>query len=69
MMLDIGFSNKLTTKYNDECHRALINGELMEEFSSVALYHIPFTMSLDKYYLSLILELEKEREKYEKRVY
>ena len=41
----------------------------MEEFSSVALYDIPFTMSLDKYYLSLILELEKEREKYEKRVY
>ena len=69
MMLDIGFSNKLTTKYNDEYHSALVDGELMEEFSSVALYDIPFTMSLDKYYLSLILELEKEKEKYEKRVY
>lgn len=69
MTLDCEFSNKLTTRYNDTPHSDIIDGVEMTELSSVCLYEIPFKMSLDKYYISLINEYRKESERYEKRIY
>lgn len=57
-------SNKLTTKYNDEPTEFWVNGELMQELSSVCLYEIPFKMKLEdqyKAYLQLIMDIEERR--------
>lgn len=61
MMVNI--SNKLTTHYNDEPHTDIVDGELMEENTSVCLYHIDFTMKVDKGYLLLMEEYQKRRKK------
>ena len=53
-------SNKLTTKYRDNYHYAIINGEKMEELSSVALYKIPFKVSIKDDYQQIINELKEE---------
>ena len=68
MCLDIMFSGKLTTCYNDEAHNEVVDGVMMEELSSVCLYNIPFKMTLDKYYIEMINEVRKE-DKYEERIY
>lgn len=68
MTLDVMFSGKLTTAYNDEPHSEDVGGVIMSELSSVCLYNIPFKMSLDKYYIEMINELRKEN-KYEERIY
>lgn len=68
MTLDVMFSGKLTTSYNDEPHSEDVGGIIMSELSSVCLYNIPFRMSLDKYYIEMINELRKE-DKYEERIY
>ena len=68
MTLDVMFSGKLTTTYNDEPHSEDVGGVIMSELSSVCLYNIPFRMSLDKYYIEMINELRKE-DKYEERIY
>lgn len=68
MSLDVNFSGKLTTAYNDEPHSEEVDGIVMYELSSVCLYNIPFKMSLDKYYIEMINELRKE-DKYEERIY
>ena len=68
MTLDVMFSGKLTTSYNDEPHSEAVGGVVMSELSSVCLYNIPFRMSLDKYYIEMINELRKE-DKYEERIY
>lgn len=68
MTLDVMFSGKLTTSYNDEPHSEDVGGVVMSELSSVCLYNIPFRMSLDKYYIEMINELRKE-DKYEERIY
>lgn len=68
MTLDVKFSGKLTTAYNDEPHSEDVGGVVMHELSSVCLYSIPFKMSLDNYYIEMINELRKEN-KYEERIY
>lgn len=47
-------SMKLTTHYNDDPTEAYIDGELMHEESSVALYEIPFTMNMADAYVDFI---------------
>lgn len=49
-------SNKLTTRYIDDYSNALINGVLMEEKSSVALYQIPFKITVKDEYKAFIAE-------------
>lgn len=49
-------SNKLTTRYIDDYSNAMINGELMEELSSVALYQIPFKLTVKDEYRAFIKE-------------
>ena len=51
-------SGKLTTEYTDEEYSADIDGELMTELSGVALYEIPFTLSLASDYCEHIEELQ-----------
>lgn len=49
-------SNKLTTRYIDDYSNAIIEGVLMEEKSSVALYNIPFKITIKDEYKSFINE-------------
>lgn len=51
-------SGKLTTRYRDEPHEALVGFpfEKMHELTSVALYQIPFTMTLGGEYISYFKE-------------
>lgn len=55
-------SGKLTTKYRDTPHEALVGYpfEKMRELSSVALYQIPFTMSLGPEYIAYCAQVQKE---------
>ena len=52
-------SNKLTTRYNDFHSEAYIDGVKMEEESSVALFKIPFTVTVTNEYNTFI---EEQRE-------
>ena len=54
-------SMKLTTAYIDEPSGDWVDGEWMEELSSVALYQIPFSMITDKDYYSLLIEAQEGR--------
>lgn len=47
-------SSKLTTRYNDQPHDAYINGVLMHEESSVALFKIPFKITITDEYNEVI---------------
>lgn len=67
MTLEAGYSEKLTTAYNDEPHDNIVAGELMHEESSVCLYEIPFKLRMLDIYIALIESLKEE--KYEKRIY
>lgn len=52
-------SGKLTTSYTDEEYSAYINGELMTELSGVALYQIPFKITLKEDYIQHITQLQE----------
>lgn len=54
MEIDIANSNKLTTCYNDNETSCMVDGELMSEKSSVALYEIPFKLSITNEYKNYI---------------
>lgn len=60
MNIPIKETGKLASIYNDEEHADYVNGELMEELSSICLVPIEFTMSIDKDYLMYIEEAEKQ---------
>lgn len=59
-------SGKLTTRYRDSAHSAIIGrlpyGVEMREESSVALYQIPFTLKIKDDYINYCEELQSERE-------
>lgn len=52
-------TGKLASIYNDEPHSDIVNGELMEEMSSICLTPIEFTMSIDANYKKYFDEIEK----------
>lgn len=54
MEIDIADSCKLTTCYNDNETSCIVDGELMTEKSSVALYEIPFKLSITNEYKNYI---------------
>ena len=54
-------SGKLTTRYNDSYTCSYINGELMEEQSSVALYKIPFKITITDDYKQVIKERKEQK--------
>ena len=53
-------SSKLTTRYNDTPHDAYINGVHMHEESSVALFKIPFKITITDEY-NKVVEERRER--------
>ena len=55
-------SGKLTTSYTDEEYSYEIDGEIMHELSGVALYEIPFTLSLTEEFIAHITMLQEEAE-------
>lgn len=57
-------SNKLTTSYTDNDYSYMIDGELMEERSGVALYEIPFTLTIKEEYREHIRRLREEKKRY-----
>ena len=52
-------SGKLTTQYTNEEYSAEIDGEIMTELSGVALYQIPFKISIAKDYAAHIDEIQQ----------
>lgn len=63
MLIPELFTQKLTTHYEDKPHSDIINGELMQELSSVSLMPSDFKLHFDKTYLSYLL-LKREERKY-----
>lgn len=61
MELEAEAEIKNTIHYNDEPTCANVEGELMYEESSAAIYNIGFTMNLDKIYHSLVVNRIEER--------
>lgn len=59
MRIPVHDTNKLASIYNDELHSDIVNGELMEEQSSVCLLPIEFTLSIKDDYMIYIDEAEK----------
>ena len=53
-------SGKLTTDYTDTPYSAMIDGEMMHELSGVALYEIPFSLSLKKEYSEHLDEIQQQ---------
>lgn len=65
MELNMEDSEKKTTRYNDAPHSDVItdefgNTETMQELSSVALYEVPFKMTIDDYYLAVIKYVQSQ---------
>lgn len=56
-------SKRLTSEYHDEPTKAIIDGEIMQEKSSVSLYETTFTMSMDNYYLEYLNTILEEVKK------
>lgn len=52
-------SNKLTTSYTDHPYSANIDGEIMSELAGVALFEIPFQLTIKEDYKSHIEALQK----------
>ena len=64
MEIDFSQSRKLTTFYNDNETSCDVNGEIMSEKSSVALYEIPFKLSITneyKNYINYVIEYYKRK--------
>lgn len=55
-------SGKLTTAYTDEEYSAVIDGELMTEQSGVALYEIPFKITITEEYKAHVASLQRKYE-------
>lgn len=51
-------SGKLTASYTDHEYEAEVQGELMHELSGVALYQIPFKLSLSKEYAAYLKHIQ-----------
>lgn len=61
MLIDAELSLKLGISYHDEPTDYEINGEMMHEESSAALFDMRFKMTLDKIYHTLVVEAMKEK--------
>lgn len=63
-----GDSGKLTTKYRDEPHEGVIGSgkdrEKMKELTSVALYEIPFSLTLKGEFITYVDDIQKEKRAY-----
>ena len=58
------FTKKLRAVYIDDPHSDIVNGELMEELSSVALAPVDFTLNIDDDYIEAIAdEVERRLER------
>ena len=55
-------SGKLTTVYTDEEYSADIDGEIMTEYSGVALYEIPFKITITEEYKAHVASLQRKYE-------
>ena len=59
-------SGKTTTSYTDEEYSFNVGGEIMHELSGVAIYEIPFTLSITEEFAAHIARLQRERIEEEK---
>ena len=60
--LDPEHSSKLTTSYTEEPYSYNIDGEIMYELSGVALYEIPFTLSLTEEFKHHLMRIQRDAE-------
>ena len=59
MYLDVEFAMKNAHTYNDEYHYDVVNGEEMEEYSSVAIYATTFKLNMNDLFIKLIDYVEE----------
>ena len=64
MLIPELYTQKLTTHYEDTPHSDIINGELMQELSSVSLMPSDFRLHFDRHYLAYLL-MKREERKYD----
>lgn len=64
MLIPELYTQKLTTHYEDHPHSDIINGELMQELSSVSLMPSEFHLHFDRNYLAYLL-MKREERKYD----
>ena len=69
MLMNIEVSFKNASCYNDVPHSDYINGVKMNELSSVGIFGIDFTMTLNDFYIQQILELKERYKTNESRIY
>jgi hypothetical protein len=69
MLMNIEVSFKNASCYNDVPHSDYINGVKMNELSSVGIFGIDFTMTLNDFYIQQILELKERYRTNESRIY
>ena len=60
MYIDAEISDKLGCKYIDEATSDIVEGEVMQEETSVCLFAMPFKLKIDKVYHNLVIESIKE---------
>lgn len=61
MLLMSVYTQKLTTHYEDKPHSDIVNGELMQELSSVSLMPSDFKLHITREYLNLIMKERLKR--------
>lgn len=66
MILDTLYSLKNAHHYNDKPTSYVVNGELMQELTSICIYPTTFRLTLADVYLNLLKEIEKRRDEVEK---
>lgn len=69
LLMSIDIAMKNASCYNDEPTEAIIDGERMQELSSICIFPIPFSLKLDKIYKLMLENIERKEQKYEKRIY
>ena len=69
MVMNVEVSYKNASCYNDVAHSDIVEGEKMMELSSVGIFPIEFTMTLNEFYLEEIMKLKRRFAKNESRIY
>lgn len=69
MVMNVEVSYKNASCYNDVTHSDIVEGEKMMELSSVGIFPIEFTMTLNEFYLEEIMKLKRRFAKNESRIY
>ena len=69
MLMSLDVSGKNAHAYNDDEHTDIVDGVEMTEKSSVGIFPVDFTLSLQQAYTLLIKQRQEDNKRYERRIY